>query len=69
MTEKGKTMIEKKLTADLDYKAEYDRLLETHKKVCAEYSDLLHNHESLKSEFCRLRAQMDIVYLIFGGNR
>lgn len=59
-------MTKKELTADLDYKAEYNRLLESHKKLCAEYSDLLNNHKSLETEFARLRAQMDIVYLIFG---
>jgi hypothetical protein len=60
-------MADNKMAADLDYKAEYNRLLESHKKLCAEYSDLLDNHKSLESEFCRLRAQMDVVYLIFGG--
>lgn len=60
-------MTDNNLTADLNYEAEYNRLLESHKKLCAEYSDLLDNHKSLESEFCRLRAQMDIVYLIFGG--
>ena len=62
-------MNDKNMTADLNYEAEYNRLLESHKKLCAEYSDLLDNHRSLESEFGRLRAQMDIVYLVFGGRR
>ena len=56
-----------KRTASLDYEAEYEKLLEAHKRLCADYAELKHDHESMETEFVRMRAQLDIVYLIFGG--
>ena len=60
-------MNNKELTCGLNYEAEYEKLLQEHKGLCAYYDELKHDHESLETEFMRLRAQMDIVYLIFGG--
>ena len=57
----------KELTADLNYKDEYNRLMDSHKLLCGEYADLKKKYEELRDEFGRLKAQMDIVYLIFGN--
>lgn len=34
----------------------------------AEYHELLHEYNAMETEFVRMRAQLDIVYLIFGRN-
>lgn len=54
-------------TASLNYEAEYYRLLEERECLMAKMEFLRSEKESLESEFIRLRAQMDVVYLIFGG--
>lgn len=54
-------------TASLDYEAEYNKLLESHKRLCGDYAELKHDYESMETEFVRMRAQLDIVCLIFGG--
>lgn len=53
--------------ADLDYKAEYKRKCEELAKAREEAERLRAEQESLESEFARMRAQLDIVCLIFGG--
>lgn len=58
--------MEKELTAGLNYEAEYNRLLDEHKRLRGDYAYLKREHESLETEFVRMRAQLDIVYLIFG---
>ena len=58
--------MENELTAGLNYEAEYNRLLDEHKRLCGDYARLKREHESLETEFVRMRAQLDIVYLIFG---
>lgn len=60
-------MENKELACGLNYEAEYEKLLEAHKRLCSDYAELKHDHESLETEFVRMRAQLDIVYLIFGG--
>ena len=42
----------------MNYEAEYHRLLEKHNELYAEY-------QAMENEFARIRAQLDIVYLIF----
>ena len=54
------------LTARPDYESMYNKLCEEHKRLCNEYAELKRDREALESEFSRLRAQLDIVYLIFG---
>ena len=54
-------------TASLNYEAEYNKLLEAHKHLCGDYAELKHDYESMETEFVRMRAQLDIVHLIFGG--
>ena len=60
-------MENKELTASLNYEAEYHRMCEEHKKLCADYAEMKRDYESMETEFIRMRAQLDIVYLIFGG--
>ena len=56
-----------KCTVSRDYEAEYNKLLEAHKHLCGDYAELKHDYESMETEFVRMRAQLDIVHLIFGG--
>ena len=49
--------------ADLDYKAEYERLKAENRKLHEEIEWLRTNDLEMK----KMRAQLDIVYLIFGG--
>lgn len=49
--------------ADLDYKAEYERLKDENKKL----KDEIYYYRDMVNEFEKMRAQLDIVYLIFGG--
>lgn len=51
---------------DLDYKAEYHRLLKANQELCKELECFKKDYESMETEFVRMRAQLDIVYLIFG---
>lgn len=65
-----------------DYEAEYKRLTEENMKLFDEaerakiiaedlrrkISDMEFAHDSMETEFARMRAQLDIVYLIFGGH-
>ncbi len=60
-------MENKELTCGINYEVEYEKLLEAHKRLCADHAELKRDHESLETEFIRLRAQMDVVQLIFGG--
>ena len=48
---------------DLDYKAEYERLKAENKKLNEE----INWYRDSRFEMERMRAQLDIVYLIFGG--
>jgi hypothetical protein len=49
-----------KCTASRNYEAEYHELLR-------KYSLLYEDHKAMETEFVRMRAQLDIVCLIFGG--
>ena len=60
-------MEKEKLSASLNYESEYYRLMEEHKILCGQLRDLKQDYESMETEFVRMRAQLDIVYLIFGG--
>ena len=42
-------------------------LSEKCERLKAENANLRHDYESMETEFVRMRAQLDIVYLIFGG--
>ena len=56
--------------SSLNYEAEYNRMLEMNTRLHDENEQLRMQFECLEAELIRLRAQMDIVYLIFrGGNR
>ena len=54
-------------TASLNYEAEYHKLIEEKECLMAKMEFLRSEHNSLETEFIRLRAQMDVVQLIFGG--
>ena len=60
-------MEEKMATASLNYEAECDRLLRERDKMMAENDYLRTELKSMESECHRMRAQLDMVYLIFGG--
>ena len=49
--------------ADLNYKAEYERLKAENEKLKEE----IDWYRDIDFEMKRMRAQLDIVYLIFGG--
>ena len=49
--------------ADLNYKAEYERLKAENEKLNEE----INWYRDSRFEMERMRAQLDIVYLIFGG--
>ena len=53
-------------TASPNYEAECDRLLREREKLMAENDYLRTELKSMESECYRMRAQLDIVYLIFG---
>ena len=53
-------------TASLDYEAECDRLLLERDKMMAENNYLRTELKCIESECDRMRAQLDIVHLIFG---
>lgn len=53
----------------VNYEGEYYRLREERERLLAEMEFLRSEHNALESEFARLRAQLDIVELIFGGGR
>ena len=44
-----------------------DFLQEENNKLRCENSDLRNDYDSMESEFIRMRAQLDIVHLIFRG--
>ena len=54
------------LTARPDYEAMYKRLEEEHKRLCDKHAELESYYRGMETEFGRIRAQLDIVYLIFG---
>ena len=53
-------------TASPNYEAECDRLLRERDKLMAENDHLRTELKCMESECFRMRAQLDIVYLIFG---
>ena len=53
-------------TCSLNYEAEYERLRQLCDKQRCELRELDERYRSMESEFVRMRAQLDIVYLIFG---
>jgi hypothetical protein len=38
-----------------------------YKDMCIKYEQLRKDYKAMETEFIRMRAQLDIVYLIFGG--
>ena len=60
-------MEDKMETFSLNYEAECDRLLRERDKIMAENDYLRTELKNMESECFRMRAQLDIVYLIFGG--
>lgn len=55
-------------TAGLNYEAEYNRLLEEHKKLCAELDYKNQLIKEKEDSLSILNAQMNVVHLIFGRN-
>ncbi len=53
-------------TMTRDYKAEAEKLFERVRKLEHEYDKLLKEHRAMETEFVRMRAQLDMVHLIFG---
>lgn len=50
-----------------NYEAEYFKLLEEYKALCAKLHYVTEEHKAKEIEFEKMRAQLDIVHLIFGG--
>ena len=59
----------KEKSCSLDYVSEYEKMRDLNEKLNYEIKELKAQFNSMESEFERMRAQLDIVYLIFGGNR
>lgn len=59
--------MENELAADLDYKAEYHKLRQENEILLAKMDFLQSELNSAETALATLRAQMDVVYLIFGG--
>lgn len=55
-----------KHTECLNYETEYHRLFKANQELCKELECFKKDYESMETEFVRMRAQLDIVYLIFG---
>ena len=53
-------------TAGPNYEAMYNKLLEEHKALCAEVDEMRRERSAILDECRRMKAQLDIVYLIFG---
>lgn len=62
-------MEHKEQVCSLDFVSEYEKIRDLNKKLTCEIEELKAQHNYMESEFERMRAQLDIVYLIFGGNR
>ena len=60
-------MKDKLVPADLNYEAEYQRLLDEMECRIAHIKDLKCRNERLEKDIAILKSQLDIVYLIFGG--
>lgn len=60
-------MKDKLVPADLNYESEYEKMVHEREKMLAEIEYLRAENKSMETEFHRMRAQLDIVYLIFGG--
>lgn len=54
-------------TCDLDYKAEYNRLMEIIRKRECELAQYREKFMCIEQENRDMRAKLDMVYLIFGG--
>lgn len=54
---------QKKCTNSLNYEAEFEHMRGLYHKTL----DELNYYKNMETELVRLRAQMDVVYLIFGG--
>ena len=54
-------------TEEMDYEAEYHKLRETCEILKAKLEFVNSEYKSMETEFVRMRAQLDIVYLIFGN--
>lgn len=59
-------MSEDNKTCGMDYESGYHRMCELNHKLECEFQELKYKHDAMESEFARMRAQLDIVYLIFG---
>ena len=62
-------MEHKEQVCSLDYVSEYEKIRDLNEKLTCEIKELKAQHNYMKSEFERMRAQLDIVYLIFGGKK
>ena len=59
--------MENEKTCGPDYKAEYHKLMDLYNKLCTKHEELRIEYDNLETQFAVQRAQLDIVYLIFGG--
>ena len=59
----------KEKSCSLDYVSEYKKMRDLNEKLNYEIKELKAQLNSMKSEFAQMRAQLDIVYLIFGRNK
>lgn len=50
-----------------NYEAEFHRMCEVCEKLTIENNRLRQEYDSMETEFIRMRAQLDIIHLIFGG--
>lgn len=56
-----------KLGADLDYKSEWRKLLDENEKLHNEVGYLRAALKNTEADAAKMKAQLDIVHLIFGG--
>lgn len=59
-------MMDKEKTASLDYEAGYNKLREENAQLRMKLTDVDYRNSALEAEIAKFRAQMDVVYLIFG---
>ena len=62
-------MADSEKTRGLNYEAEYEKMRALNNQLAEENTVLRGDLDTLETEIYKLRAQMDVVYLIFGGSK
>ena len=58
--------MDKEKTCDINYEAEFHRMSEEYQALQVKYSELVSSCKGMEMELFRMKAQLDIVHLIFG---